>query len=45
VTCYKEGAFAGLYYALYSEGKTFGINSFTAGILSGMISTCVTHPF
>lgn len=44
-TCYKEGLFAGLFYTLYSEGKTLGLNSFVAGILSGMISTSITHPF
>jgi hypothetical protein len=44
-TCYKEGAFAGLYYMLYQEGKSFGINNFVAGFLSGMIATSLTHPF
>jgi len=45
VSCYKEGMFAGLFYTLYSEGKSLGLNSFVAGILSGMISTSITHPF
>jgi hypothetical protein len=45
VSCYKEGIFAGFFYALYSQGKTMGLNSFVAGILAGMISTSFTHPF
>lgn len=45
MSCYKEGMFAGLFYALYSEGKALGINSFVAGMMAGMISTSITHPF
>lgn len=44
-SCYKEGVFSGLYYAMYTEGKHFGINSFLAGITSGVIATAITHPF
>lgn len=44
-TCYKEGTFAGLYYTLYQEGKSLGINNFVAGMLSGMLCTSLTHPF
>jgi hypothetical protein len=44
-TCYKEGAFAGLYYTLYQEGKAMGINNFVAGMMSGMLCTSLTHPF
>ena len=45
VNIYKEGLFAGGYYTLYQEGKTLGLNSFVAGIIAGMISTSLTHPF
>jgi hypothetical protein len=44
-TCYKEGIFAGAYYTLYQEGKALGLNAFIAGMLAGMISTSLTHPF
>lgn len=30
---------------LYQEGKSLGINAFISGILAGMISTTITHPF
>ena len=43
-SCYKEGLFAGIYYVLYQQGKMLGIQSFLAGIISGIISTTLTHP-
>lgn len=44
-SCLKEGFFSGLYYMIYEELKEQGINKFTSGIISGVISTAVTHPF
>jgi hypothetical protein len=29
---------------LYQEGKTLGLHSFVAGIISGVLSTAFTHP-
>jgi len=42
--CYKEGIFAGLFYGMYEEGKKLGFSSSFSGIVSGMISTLMTHP-
>ena len=44
-TTYKEGLFAGGYYTLYLKGKEQGVNPFVAGMVAGMISTSLTHPF
>ena len=44
-SCLKEGSFAGIYYALYIEGKNIGLNSFSAGMIAGITSTILTHPF
>ena len=44
-SCIKEGSFAGLYYALYTEGKKIGISSSVSGMTAGLISTIITHPF
>lgn len=44
-SCIKEGTFAGIYYALYTEGKKLGLSSMASGMTSGMISTVLTHPF
>ena len=41
----KEGIFGGIYYALYIEGKSMGMNSFSAGMIAGIASTLFTHPF
>ena len=44
-SCIKEGSFAGLYYALYTEGKKLGFTSTVSGMTAGLISTVMTHPF
>lgn len=44
-SCYKQGLFAGLYYMFYQEGKALGLMPIIAGMLSGIISTSLTHPF
>lgn len=44
-SCIKEGSFAGIYYALYVEGKSKGYSAWTAGMVAGLISTLSTHPF
>lgn len=44
-SCCKEGGFAGLYYAMYTKGKDFGLAPMTSGLLSGVIATAITHPF
>lgn len=44
-SCLKEGFFAGLYYMFYEELKGFGCDKLTSGLLGGMISTAITHPF
>ena len=41
----KEGFFAGFYYMIYEELKDWGVNKASAGMLSGVLSTAVTHPF
>lgn len=43
-SCWKDGFFAGLYYMMYEEFKERKMNKFAAGIISGMISTAITHP-
>lgn len=43
-SCWKDGFFAGLYYMMYEEFKERRVNKFVAGIVSGMISTAITHP-
>jgi hypothetical protein len=42
--CYKEGMFAGLFYAVYEEEKIIGFSSSLSGISSGMIATLISHP-
>jgi hypothetical protein len=44
-SCIKEGMFAGIYYMLYSAFKDYGLNKVSAGLLSGMLSTALSHPF
>lgn len=44
-SCYKEGIFAGLYYMFYQEGKALGLAPLLAGLMSGVVSTLITHPF
>lgn len=44
-TCLKDGSFAGFYYMGYEKLKSQGVNKMTAGMLSGMIGTAITHPF
>lgn len=44
-SCLKEGFFAGFYYMIYQEMKDHGINKVSAGMMSGVLSTAVTHPF
>ena len=41
----KESSFAGLYYALYEEGRNLGIPAMASGMASGFFSTFITHPF
>lgn len=44
-SCLKEGFFAGFYYMFYEGLKEHGLNKMAAGMLGGMMSTAVTHPF
>ena len=44
-SCYKQGSFAGIYYMLYVAGKNYGYSSFVSGMVSGIVSTIITHPF
>lgn len=44
-SCIKEGFFGGLYYMFYEELKDKGFSKLTSGIISGMISTSISHPF
>ena len=36
-SCIKEGTFAGIYYALYTEGKKLGLSSMISGMGSGIL--------
>ena len=44
-SCLKEGFFAGFYYMIYEELKDHGFYKATAGMMSGILSTAITHPF
>lgn len=44
-SCLKEGFFGGLYYMFYEELKDKGFHKFPAGVISGVVSTAITHPF
>ncbi len=44
-SCIKEGFFAGFYYMIYEELKDKQMHRLWAGMLSGMVSTAITHPF
>lgn len=44
-SCLKEGFFGGFYYMFYEELKDRGLHKFSAGVVSGVISTAITHPF
>lgn len=45
ISCWKEGFFAGLYYMMYQKLKSLNVKKFEAGIISGILSTAITHPF
>lgn len=39
------GIFAGVYYSIYTELKQINVSPVIAGLVSGLISTTLTHPF